>query len=233
MATGLMGRRCLPKNAGMLFDFGSDQPLSFWMKNTYIPLQIAFISSSGVVKKISSMTPLSYRSVRSDEPCRYALEVNDGWFDHNNIKTGDTVAIPNASQENPAKGNLNEQKDESKKESPVLVIEQSFKDILRSADSNGLSVIVEYVTKSGNPLPPKMISPPFHFGETAEDDANGLVTAWDDQEARYTSLIVDNIVGIKDQQGNPIPNSERVVELAKGVPNKLVDEMSAKGKMLS
>ena len=45
LAKGLMGRKHLPKDAGMLFDFGTDQPLQFWMRNTYLPLQIAFIKS--------------------------------------------------------------------------------------------------------------------------------------------------------------------------------------------
>lgn len=238
MATGLMDRKHLPKNAGMLFDFGSDQPLSFWMKNTYIPLQIAFIDSKGVVKKISSMSPLSTSSVRSTGNCRYALEVNEGWFDEHNVRIGATVAIPGGgeSKVHPPDEGLGGEGDaegegDQPEKNPQLVIEQSFKDILVSADANDLSVVVEYVTKDGNELPPKMVSPPFSFGETNEGDVNGLVTVWDDQLARYTSLIVDNIVGIKDQQGNPIPNSDRVVELAKGVPNKVVDNMFAKGKL--
>lgn len=235
MAVGLMGRKYLPRNAGMLFDFGSDQPLSFWMKNTYIPLQIAFIDSKGVVKRIASMAPLSPRSIRSEGHCRYALEVNDGWFDDNNVRIGATVAVPGGGGAAPSPGMGMEgaggEKEEKQKTSPDLVIEQSYKDILSAINDYGISVIVEYVTKEGSPLPPKTISPPFVFGETAENDPNGLVTVWDEQKARYSSLIVDNITGIKDQQGNPIPNAARVEELARGTPNKVVDEMSAKGKL--
>ena len=223
-----MGRKHLPRNAGMLFDFGSDQPLSFWMKNTYLPLQIAFIDSKGVVRHVASMAPLSTRSVRSPWECRYALEVNDGWFDDNNIKTGATVAIPGGDNSAPPPEQGGE---DQQKQAPNVVIEQSFKDILAAANDNGLSVVIEYVTKDGLPLPPKLISPPFQLGDTEEGDVNGLMTVWDEQRARYTSLIVDNITGIKDQQGNPIPNSARVVELAKGVPNRVVDDMSAKGKL--
>ena len=234
MAVGLMGRKHLPKNAGMLFDFGSDRPLSFWMKNTYIPLQIAFISADGVVRKISSMAPMSTNSTRSSGNCRYALEVNEGWFDEHNVKVGATVAVPGGPEElvgnlAPGGGPGEEKKPEEK--SPEIVIEQSFKDILSAANNYGVPVVVEYVTKEGKSLPPKMMSPPFVFGDTSEGDVNGLVTAWDDQNARYTSLIVDNVVGIKDSQGNPIPNSGRIEELAKGIPNKVVDEMSAKGKL--
>lgn len=253
LAVGLMGRKYLPRNTGMLFDFGSDQPLAFWMKNTYIPLQIAFISADGVVRKISSMAPLSMSSVRSDKSCRYALEVNEGWFDEHNVRIGATVAVPGGApaempgpaaqppqggvpetpgaQEAPAAPGAPEQEGKQPQKAPDVVIEQSFKDILSSASDYGVPVVVEYVTKEGTSLPPKMMSPPFMFGDTAEGDVNGLVTAWDEQNARYTSMVVDNIVGIKDSQGQPIPNSDRIAELARGVPNKVVDEMSAKGKL--
>lgn len=236
LATGLMERKHLPKNAGMLFDFGADQELSFWMKNTYLPLQIAFINSKGIVKHISSMAPLSTRSVRSPFNCRYALEVNDGWFDTNNIRTGATVAVPDFqadtdldTMEAPS-GSEAENPEEDKK-SPELVIEQSFKDVLTAANDFSVSVILEYATKSGNQLPPKKISPPYIFGDTSDGDVNGLVTVWDDQESSYKSFIVDNILGIKDLNGNPIKNSSKIEELSKGIPNKVVDEMSAKGKL--
>jgi len=234
MATGLMGRKHLPKDAGMLFDFGSDQPLSFWMKNTYLPLQIAFIDSAGVVRHIASMAPLSTRSVRSPTDCRYALEVNEGWFDHHNVRVGATVAIPKADpgQDSQQGGKPEDDgKEQAAKPAPTVVIEQSFKDILSAASDVGLPVVVEYVTKDGTPLPPKAISPPFEFGDTAEGDPKGLLTVWDDQRGRYTSLIVDNITGVKDSQGNPIPNAARVQELARGTPNRMVDDMSAKGKI--
>jgi len=230
MAVGLMGRRHLPKNSGMLFDFGTDQPLAFWMKNTYLKLQIAFIDSRGVVKHIASMAPLSTGSTRSPSNCRYALEVNEGWFDEHNVRVGATVAVPGGdaptSQVEPANG-----KEEEQKLPPDVVIEQSFKDILSSANDYGLMVVVEYVTKDGESLPPKMISPPFVFGETADGDQNGLVTVWDEQNGRYTSLIVDNITAIKDVKGNPIPNSDTVASLSGAVPNRKIDEMSAKGKL--
>jgi uncharacterized protein len=247
LATGLMERKHLPKNAGMLFDFGSDQELSFWMKNTYLPLQIAFINSKGVVKHIASMAPLSTRSVRSPFNCRYALEVNDGWFDENNIRTGATVVVPEASvetqpnagepsdpsnQSEPAFGNetLNPEETEQPT-SPELVIEQSFKDVLTAANDYSVSVVLEYLTKEENALPPKTISPPYIFGDTENGDVNGLVTVWDEQESSYKSFIVDNILGIKDLNGNPIKNSAQIEELAKGIPNKVIDEMSAKGKL--
>ena len=69
------------------------------------------------------------------------------------------------------------------------------------------------------------------FGDTSDGDVNGLVTVWDEQEAGYKSFIVENILGVKDEQGKPIQNSDQVAQLARGTPNKVVDDMSAKGKI--
>jgi hypothetical protein len=229
MSAGLMGRKYLSRNAGMLFDFGKDKPLSFWMANTYIPLQIAFISSKGVVKQIESMVPLSTRSVRSLGECRYALEVNDGWFNENNVKVGATVSVP-------GDGGIPSSEDGKSQEGqppPNVAIEQSFKDILKATNDYGVPVVVEYVTKDGQPLPPKRISPPIEFGETAEGDANGLVTVWDDQRARYTSLIIDNILAIKDISGNPVVNTDGVKAIFTKTPNMVQDDVSSKGKLIS
>jgi len=228
MATGLMERKYLPKSAGMLFDFGREKHLSFWMRNTHIPLQIAFISSKGVVKQIESMVPLSDRSIRSSSECRYALEVNDGWFDDNMVRVGATVAVPGEGGGNPAQEGT-EQKNQLP---PDVVIEQSYKDILKAVDDYGVSVVVEYITKEGMPLPPKSISPPIEFSDTSDGDVNGLVTVWDDQRARYTSLIVDNIIGIKDPNGNPIVNADGVKAVFTGAPTKVQDDVSSKGKLM-
>jgi len=91
---GLMGRKHLPKNSGMLFDFGKPGPRSFWMANTYIPLQIAFLDENGKVGQIERMTPLSTRPICSKSSYRYALEVNDGWFDKNGVYVNSTVQLP-------------------------------------------------------------------------------------------------------------------------------------------
>jgi len=91
---GLMGRKHLPKNSGMLFDFGKPGPRSFWMANTYIPLQIAFLDENGRVGQINSMAPLSTRPIYSKNSYRYALEVNDGWFDRNGIKVDSVIQLP-------------------------------------------------------------------------------------------------------------------------------------------
>ncbi len=92
--TGLMNRKSLDKESGMLFVFESDRKLSFWMKNTYIPLSIAFISSDGIIKEIRDMAPLSLESIVSKNNVRYALEVNKGYFQEKNISAGDKVILP-------------------------------------------------------------------------------------------------------------------------------------------
>jgi hypothetical protein len=90
-ARGLMFRDSLPWDQGMLFVYDKLQPLAFWMKNTTIPLDIAFISAEGMIVEIFSMTPLSEKTRSSRAPALYALEVNLGWFRKNGIKVGDRI----------------------------------------------------------------------------------------------------------------------------------------------
>ncbi len=76
---GLQGRRFLAADAGMLFDFGSPQPVSMWMKNTFLSLDMLFIDSEGTVVKVAEATPpLSLALIRSDRPVRAVLEVIAG-----------------------------------------------------------------------------------------------------------------------------------------------------------
>lgn len=92
--TGLMGRTALPEDAGMLFVFGAEQQLSFWMKDTLIPLSIAFIDSEGRIVDIQDMQPLDEAPHPSAAPAQYALEVNQGFFGARGIQVGDTVELP-------------------------------------------------------------------------------------------------------------------------------------------
>ncbi|MDA8411199.1 MAG: DUF192 domain-containing protein [Treponema sp.] len=91
---GLMFRKSLADGRGMLFVFDSDQVLTFWMKNTYVPLSIAWIGSDGYIKGLSDMDALSLAPVGSDRSVRYALEVPRGWFDRAGVQVGDKVALP-------------------------------------------------------------------------------------------------------------------------------------------
>jgi uncharacterized membrane protein (UPF0127 family) len=89
---GLMFRRELPEDRGMLFIFRDDDYRTFWMKNTYLPLDIAFINREGVITGIMSMKPLDTNSrYRSTERVRYVLEVNRDWFSRRNIGTGSRI----------------------------------------------------------------------------------------------------------------------------------------------
>ncbi len=91
---GLMYRMSLAENSGMLFIFEKDKRLSFWMKNTYIPLDIAFIDSSGVITDIMQMKPLDISVFyNSSTEVRYALEVNQWWFQKHGIKPGSKIGL--------------------------------------------------------------------------------------------------------------------------------------------
>ena len=91
---GLMYRDKLGKNGGMLFVFPKENFLSFWMKDTRIPLSIAFIKEDGRIIQIESMKPYSLDTHVSKEKAKYALEMNEGWFKVHNVREGDTVKMP-------------------------------------------------------------------------------------------------------------------------------------------
>ena len=95
---GLMNRTSLPENQGMLFVFPNEQVLQFWMKDTIIPLSIAYIDSRGIIVTIRDMQPRDLTPVSSVVPAQFALEVNQGWFERNNIRPGDRVHIPSEIQ---------------------------------------------------------------------------------------------------------------------------------------
>jgi uncharacterized protein len=88
---GLQGRESLAQDHGMLFVYPQPRRLSFWMKNTSIPLSIAFIDDSGKVLQIEDMEPQVESSTVSISKVRYALEVNQGWFQKNGIGVGDSI----------------------------------------------------------------------------------------------------------------------------------------------
>jgi uncharacterized membrane protein (UPF0127 family) len=94
--TGLMGRSTLTEGAGMLFVFEGEQTLSFWMRDTLIPLSIAYIDAQGRIVDIQDMQPLDNVPLHyvSAEPAQYALEVNQGFFEERGVTVGDTVELP-------------------------------------------------------------------------------------------------------------------------------------------
>jgi uncharacterized protein len=96
-AQGLMYRSAMPSNAGMLFIFDEPATQCMWMKNTLIPLSVAFIDEHGAVINIEDMAPQTEDSHCARKPARYALEMNRGWFAARGIKPGSRIGgIPGA-----------------------------------------------------------------------------------------------------------------------------------------
>ena len=88
---GLMHRKEMDTDHGMLFVYPTAEPRSFWMKNTHIPLSIAYIGSDCQIVHIANMMPLSTKGVPSVYPAQFALEMNQGWFEGNGVKVGDSL----------------------------------------------------------------------------------------------------------------------------------------------
>ncbi len=93
-AIGLMHRKSMPAHEGMLFVFESREIQCFWMKNTLLPLSIAFVADDGRVVSMADMQPMDETSHCSKEPVRYALEMNQGWFAQKGVKPGTKLAGP-------------------------------------------------------------------------------------------------------------------------------------------
>jgi uncharacterized protein len=88
---GLQHRKSMDNNVGMMFNFRRPQNLSFWGLNTYIPLDIAFVSPENKIVKIDHISPLNMSPVYSDDDCIIAVEANYNFFADNKIKVGDSV----------------------------------------------------------------------------------------------------------------------------------------------
>jgi uncharacterized membrane protein (UPF0127 family) len=99
---GLMYRRSLPADAGMLFIFDSSQPLAFWMKNTFISLDMVFVSNAKKIVAIAkNATPLSEALIPSGKSAMYVVEVNAGFCDTHGIRTGDVISFTRTSKATP------------------------------------------------------------------------------------------------------------------------------------
>ena len=90
---GLMYRRSIPNNYGMLFVWPYEGQQCMWMKNTYVPLSVAYMDIRGKIIEIYDMVPLSKDSVCSTKAAKYALEVNSGWFEEKGINIGDSIEV--------------------------------------------------------------------------------------------------------------------------------------------
>jgi uncharacterized membrane protein (UPF0127 family) len=98
-ARGLMHRRELAPEAGMLFLFSENEPRAFWMKNTLLPLDMLFIDDGGrVVGIIERAEPLTLSPRDPGVPSRYVLEVNGGWAERHGVRPGDRVRFENVTR---------------------------------------------------------------------------------------------------------------------------------------
>lgn len=91
---GLQFRKSLERNRGMLFVYERPTYLRFWMKNTTIPLDLAYLDENGKILQIIKLNPLDLATRKAKYPSKYAIEVNRGWFEENEIGVGDVVEIP-------------------------------------------------------------------------------------------------------------------------------------------
>ena len=92
--TGLMFRQEMPQHEGMLFVFEYPSQQCFWMKNTLLPLSVAFVDDDGTIVNLDEMQPQTLNSHCSAKPVRYVLEMNKGWFSKKGIKAGTKLEGP-------------------------------------------------------------------------------------------------------------------------------------------
>ena len=90
-ATGLMNRESMPVNHGMVFVFTGDAGHCMWMRNTLLPLSVAFLDAEGRILNIEDMQPQTDDSHCAAAPARFALEMNQGWFSERGIKPGQAI----------------------------------------------------------------------------------------------------------------------------------------------
>lgn len=89
--TGLMNRKTMPSQAGMLFVFDRAAVHCFWMKNTLLPLSVAFLDETGKIINIADMQPQTEEAHCPPRPARYALEMNQGWFQNHGARVGTQI----------------------------------------------------------------------------------------------------------------------------------------------
>ena len=95
---GLMKRDSMPENHGMIFCFDAERPLSFWMKDTRIPLDILYLAADGKVVSVATMQPYDLSPVPSDVPAQYAIELNAGQIKKLGVTVGDVLDIPQSAR---------------------------------------------------------------------------------------------------------------------------------------
>ena len=220
---GLMNRKYLPTNCGMLFKFPSNHYRSFWMKDTYLPLDIAFIDDDERILQIEEGSPLNQRPIHSDTKCRYVLEMNQGWFESNGLNIGSRVAgqginpsyVKKAQALSPAVEEMppaidngmmpqfpGQEQEQPQQPSPDVEINKSFRQICEEASLKGKDLLIMYQKKDGYILPPKLISPPYLFEPDENGKANAIIKGWDNQDAQWKSFLIDNILDVEEKEAD-------------------------------
>ena len=224
---GLMNRHALGENEGMLFKFPQKTNLAFWMKNTYIPLDIAFLDDDGKVMQISEMFPLSTRSIQANHKCRYALETNKGWFNKNNVKIGSLIGNlgvsniqrkaqiepfdPAILQENPIPTTPTKeqappeqppqpqqaQQVQQTQPAPSATLDMSIRNKIDYASNFNLPMTIVYTTQEGHTLPPRKLFPLKHEGYPIVSGPNGYSVK------AYDTSPTLNIGGMEIEGGHP------------------------------
>jgi uncharacterized protein len=96
---GLMHRKSMPQDRGMIFVFPDEDERNFWMKNTLIPLDIVYMDAGGKVVSVKQMKALDETSVPSDGPAKYAVELNQGAAKRAGVAAGDVLVVPEEARE--------------------------------------------------------------------------------------------------------------------------------------
>lgn len=231
---GLMHRKSLGQNEGMLFKFPHKDVLSFWMKNTNMPLDIAFISDDGVILQIFTMTPMSTRTTSSSEKCRYALEVNKDWFNSNGVSVGAKLKglYFNGKKAITAQAQVNQQTQQNAKDIPnqEVIITLGNKEKIKYASEHGLKMRILYITKDGFYVGPRILSAvpqenyiyPFLSGPLGEIfkgyDESPTITGngppkWESRGGTPKSFYIDFI-----QKLEILDNNSKTINMVRGMP---------------
>ena len=218
-AQGLMFVKEMSDDNGMLFKFPNSQMLSFWGQNTYIPLDIAFVNSDGVIVDIKEIEPHSLKSVSSNKPCCMAIEANIDYFHNNKINIGDVVEI----KEDPHDGtfvSFSKVKTAQKSQTEQISVEEA-ENLPYTQDEVAFQEEPEYsleqqqeeawqymqdqeeIQQGWNANP---------YGNEMQEEIEGLVSTEDimsvDDEVKYQTLTEDGFVDIDKVVDKPEPPEE-------------------------
>jgi len=182
LQTGLMHRRKLPWKSGMLFVFPSEGKHGFWMQNTHIPLDIAFITADLKIAEIHSMVPMSTSAVRPSVPCKYVLEVNKGWFERNKITVGSRIG-----------GSI--YREAQSADAPEVALVQGFRDAVQYASANKLEMRIQYMySDTGKVIDYVFIPVGEYMFYTSRDGTDLVVAPCKHSSGEYRQFNVDNVI---------------------------------------